>query len=539
MRKPRLWALAVVTTLVFAACTDTPAEETSTTESPGTTTGDTTTETTTTPTTEPPEAPGPSGVVTLGGQADIEVLDPHFARFGPDFVFLEPVYDTLLRITWDREIVGHLATDWEFVDGDPTQLRLNLRDDVTFVDGEAFNADVVRLNLERARDAEESQVGAAMVTLDSVEVVDDTTVILHLTEPNPQLLLHLSDLPGMMISPAAVDNEDLDTNPVGSGPYLLNAGETTFGSRYVYEVNPDYWDPSLQRLEGVELQVITDDDARLSALLAGQIDFARGVIPQWDEAEAAGVTVQPQVIIYEGLMLSDRDGEVLPPLADVRVRQALNYAVDRDAIVEAVKGGHAIKSTQQYNPTASSAADPALNERYPYDPEMALQLLEEAGFGDGFSFEITTSPTRLSVAEALAGFLADIGVEMSINVVDGPLSPYLTDPEVPVAAMAFGTVDPAPMSLNYHLPDSPFNRAEVNPEIVELYDAAIHETDLEAQNALFAELMAMVTEEAWYVITHLEETPYFYGPRVAETAHSWFGPALGVPPIYEWRLSDG
>src|SRR5690606_16028346 len=151
------------------------------------------------------------------------------------------------------------------------------------------------------------------------------------SEPAPAFPLEMSMVMGMMVSPDALDG-DLTRAPAGSGPWIWQADESQAGVVEVFELNPDYWDPSVQGVERIEVQAIADNNARVNALMAGDIDLASSVqANQVADLESAGMDVVNVAATLPFLVIVDREGATVPALADVRVRQAIGYAIDREA----------------------------------------------------------------------------------------------------------------------------------------------------------------------------------------------------------------
>lgn len=479
--------------------------------------------------------PGPSGTITIGAVTDRMSFDPHASEIGHQLQYLQPVYDTLLRETPGGELVPMLATEWSYHEG-RTVLDLTLRDGVMFIDGEPFNAEAVAANLEHGK-ASTGPRAAVLGAVDRVEAADEFTARLHLSDPDPMLLMELASVMGMMVSPAALDNEDLDRNPVGTGPYLFQPDESSEGDRYVYELNPDYWDPSLQGVERIEIVLLANPDARLNALRAGQVDMAAGSAVQLADAEAAGLRVLTENVNWRGINLADRGGAIVPQLADPRVRRAMNHAIDRASIVETLEFGLGAPATQVYPRDDPANIDPA-GERFPYDPALARDLLAEAGYPDGFTIEtpLTTFVAFAPVAEAIVGYLDEIGIELRLNVIDvgNQVIGSWSSTEHPMAHISFGARHPSEIVRLFILEDGSFNPFRTAaPDVQGLLEEASRLPEEEATQR-YAEIAEIVTGQAWFLITHVTEDPYFLGPRVEGVEMT---PHQVVPSIYGWRVT--
>lgn len=318
------------------------------------------------------------------GSADaVASFAPWEARWAGDVAYLQPVYDTLLRTSPDGELQPGLATEWAW-DEALTTLTLKLRDDVTFSDDEKFTAEVAAGNLTRFRDGT-SDNASFLRSLATAEAVDETTLVLTLSAPDPAFLVYLSQNAGLQGSPGMWDSPDAQTTPIGSGPYELVASESVVGSKYVFEKKDDYWDPESVHYDEIDVTVYGDATALVNALKGGQVDVSASNTPtQIPDGEAAGYTANLVELNWAGFLLVDRDGTVNPAMGDVRVRQAINHALDRDSLVQALAGGYATATTQIFS-VNSDAYSAKLDKRYPYDVEKAKDLLAEAGYPDGFT----------------------------------------------------------------------------------------------------------------------------------------------------------
>lgn len=397
-------------------------------------------------------------------------LDPHLntQTYGPDW--FSPAYDTLIGIGEGGEYVPGLATDWEFSD-DGSVFTIHLRDDVTFHDGERFDAAAVAANIERGQSIEGSFVAPQLELVSAVEVVDDYTVELQLTEPSALILLYLSDKAGMMVSPAAADSGDLSVEPVGTGPFTVVSYDP--GVQAVYERNPDYWGeaPQVQR---VEVSLLADTDAGLNALRSDQVDMYQLTgqqAQQLEGAEDVRVVQQPSWQT-EWVMLN-----LAEPFDDVRVRQALSHATDREAINEFAADGQV---TWQFAPEGTEVYDPALEDLYPYDPERARELLSEAGYADGFDFTLNFSarPYTQSIAEILQAQWAEVGITVNLESTDGAttVEKCVVNKECDALAGIYrAPADVAAIAQELFTENAPRNLAADTtvPEIDEALDAAL------------------------------------------------------------------
>lgn len=359
----------------------------------------------------------PNGEFTFAFTAGYKSLDPHKSLLPSDGIFQRPLYDSLVRLQDSADGVTlepWLASSWE-ASPDSKSLTLTLRDDVMFQDGNPFNAEAVKANIERAKAPESPITSGQLNNVESVEVVDDTHVIFHLTNPDPAFIWTLGiQSAGMMISPAAFDS-NLETKPVGTGPYTLVSASPD--SDTVYERWDGYWNPDLALAKQITISVVPDGNARFNGVRSGQYSQALLYPPQdvqgKDLVSEGFQYVLKQSPLPWGVYLNADKG----PFGDARVRQAISMAIDRTAITTALFGG---LSTPAYQPFAQGIVgyDPAL-DKDPYDVEAAKQLIKDAG-AEGASFTIIFSPEvppSGDIATILQQALGDIGLNVEVQPV--------------------------------------------------------------------------------------------------------------------------
>ncbi|HCK19249.1 MAG TPA: ABC transporter substrate-binding protein, partial [Thalassospira sp.] len=294
----------------------------------------------------PAEAQTPPGVLVVGQIAEPKSLDPAAVTAVNDFRILMNVYDGLVRYKdGTLEVEPALAESWTISD-DGTVYTFSLRDGVTFHDGTPFNAEAVKYNFDRMLDESHPEHDTGPFPLafffsavEEVEVVDDLTVKFQLNAPYAPFLSNLAYPTGLIVSPTAVreDGSDFGRNPVGTGPFKFAEWESN--AKVVVVRNDDYWeDPA--KLEAVVFRPITDANTRVAELMAGGIDLMVEVPPD-SLTQLAG---DDNFSVYEQagphlwfLILNLKEG----PFQDKKVRQAINYAIDKKALVENVLQGTA------------------------------------------------------------------------------------------------------------------------------------------------------------------------------------------------------
>ncbi|SFS16867.1 peptide/nickel transport system substrate-binding protein [Microbacterium sp. cf046] len=439
------------------------------------------------------------GTLTLGLITPVSSFSAQGANWANQSPYMQAVYDSLLRASPDGTIQPNLATEWSYNE-DNTVLSLTLRDDVKFTDGTPFNADAAAQNLLRFRDGT-SPNASFLVNLADATAIDDTHVELTLTAPDPALLTYLTQNAGLQESPAAFENADVETVPVGSGPYTLNVDETVVGSSYVFDQNPDYWNPDDQHYDKVVMNYYADNTSLLNAIQGGQLNASTTIDnTSLDQITAAGYTLSPIENNWWGLILADRDGTLNPALGDPKVRQAINYAFDRDAMLQAFTAGQGTV-TEQVFPTSSTSFDPALDETYSYDPEKAKELLAEAGYGDGFDLVMPTAaafgPSNFALIQQQ---LADVGVRVTFEELQ--VNDYITaivGGKYAVALMGL-QLDPTDWQLSQFEIDknAPWNPFHTDDPTVQDYIAELQTGTEEDAEAAGKALNEYIVDQAWF-----------------------------------------
>ena len=325
-------------------------------------------------------ATDPNGKLVFGLSVAPRNMDPVTANGIGDLPALVPVYDRLIDYA-GGQYKPMLATSWQF-SPDGSVLELKLRTDVKFQDGTPFDAAAVKANIERGQTNPKSNVKGFLAPIQSVEVVDPATVRLHVAPGQGYgLLSSLSLLPGMMVSPAAMDKPDLDQYGVGTGPYVIKPGTFSPNDRATFVRAPGtYWGgPERQRLAEFQEIRFTDAVTAENALKSGQIDVS----------QVPGATQMKQLQSQGGF--EARLVETLNPIgikfnlnrpgvSDVRVRQAIASAIDRDTLVSTVlQDDCTSKPIHQFIAEGQPGYVKSLDDLYPYDPKKAQDLLAQAG----------------------------------------------------------------------------------------------------------------------------------------------------------------
>jgi peptide/nickel transport system substrate-binding protein len=366
----------------------------------------------------PPPPEGPEGTLRVAlSTFPNSLFIPLTAERNADNVSTQ-LYDSLVYLDRFGEIQPALAESWE-ISEDGTEYIFHLREGVTFHNGEAFTADDVIKTWEVG-----SEVGewTDKYNLVVAEKVDDYTVVLTTEAPNPELMVTLHDF-WAIIPDQYYDEVGLDgfqEFPIGTGPFMFV--EWVKGDHITYQANPDYWWEGYPLVETLIFRPIPESSTRVAAIQADEVDIVGRL--GTEEAQsllgAEGVVVMkyPATRIYY-IAFNNLTTGLDQPTMDPKVRQAMNYAVDVDAIIDALFDGFAQPSAGY---VASGELGFGVVEPFGYDPEMAQTLLEEAGYPNGFAMDMACPAGAYihfeEVCEAVAGYLGEVGIDVSLEIME-------------------------------------------------------------------------------------------------------------------------
>ena len=446
-----------------------------------------------------------AGTLVAAISAQPDRLDPHQTTAYPSFQVLENVYDTLVVPSPDDlTMEPSLATEWTVSDDDLTW-TFTLRDGVTFHDGSTFEAADVVYSYNRIID-EELANAFRFATVEEVRAVDDTTVEITLTEPTPNLLANLGAFKGMAILPEGTADElDLATEAVGTGPFTLESVEPTQITVAAFD---DYWGEG-PRVDEVVFRVISEPTTALTDLQAGDVDWTDNIPPQQIESLAGNEQVVletvPSVDYWYWTANFDR-----APFDDPLVRDALAFAIDREAVTEAAKFGAATVNQTAIPEQSFFASDYA---PYSHDPERARQLLSDAGVSDlSMGLMVTDEfPETVQAAQVLSSQLGEVGIDVEIQVEDFPT---WLDRQGQGDFDAFmlgwlGNIDPFGFYHSQHVCDGSNNYHGYCSEAVdELLGQAAVETDREQRKELYDQAVRHIVDDNSYI--------YLYNPEVVQ-----------------------
>ena len=348
----------------------------------------------------------PTGQIIVAQTADPNTLDPKFLKGRETQNALRLLYDSLYHRDNNMQIIPWLATSYE--NPDELTWRLHLRQGVKFHNGNDFKANDVKFTIERL--LEEDSGWSERNIIDRVEVVEDYVVDVITKKPyaafmTRAVLWHMTDQEYF----DKVGADGFASQPVGTGPFKFV--EWVTDEQLVFEANPDYWGGA-PKIETVIFRPIPETATRVAALEAGDVDVITDVPPDYVDQAPDGihvVSIPGTRAFFIGMNVT------VKPFDDVRVRQAMNYAVDVDTIIKSMLNGLARKLDGPVLPEAFGyVATPVYN----YDAAKAKALLAEAGYPDGFEMELDAQPSVKEMAEALAGQLSQVGVKVKVNIME-------------------------------------------------------------------------------------------------------------------------
>ena len=466
----------------------------------------------------------PPGVLVVGQIAEPKSLDPHAVTAVNDFRILMNVYDGLVRYrNGTLEVEPALATSWT-ISEDGTEYTFELRDGVEFHDGAPFNAQAVEFNFDRMLDESHPYHDTGPFPLafffsavEDVEAVDGDTVKFTLEEPYAPFLSNLAYPTGLIVSPEAVKKHgaDFGRNPSGTGPFAFAEWEAN--AKVAVTRNEHYWDGA-PSLDAVVFRPITDANTRVAEMLSGGIDVMVEIPPDSVSTfDGNGFTLHEQAGPHVWfLILNAKEG----PFSDRRVRQAVNYAIDKKALVENVLQGTAQIAAGPTPPAFAWAYNDAL-EPYPHDPGKARALIEESGHaGASLTFYVTEGGSGMldpvAMGAAIQADLAKVGFDVKIETYEwntflGKVNPGL-EGKADMAEMAWMTNDPDTLPFlalrTGAWPDKGgFNSGYYsNPKVDALLEAARGSTDQAERARLYKEMQEIVHDDApWAFIANWKQ----------------------------------
>ena len=442
-------------------------------------------------------------VAAIAGEPD--QLDPQKTSAYFSFEVLENVFDTLVEPDANLEMRPALAESWT-VSPDQLVWTFHLRRSVTFHDGSPFTADDVVYSYRRIIDQELANADK-LSAVTGITAADPSTVVITLKQPTPNLLTNLGGFKGLaIVQRRNVESGEIATHPVGTGPFAFQSQKS--GDSIILKANPTYW-AGAPKVSGVTFRFISEPSTALSALQAGEIDWTDSVPTQRvaqlkDDDSITLATTASNDYWYLAL------NEARPPWNDLRVRQAIAYAIDRDAIVQATSYGTAV-ANQLAIPQGNPWYTPY--DAYRHDVDKAKSLLADAGAAPKSLDMLVTNeyPETVTAAQIIADNLAPLGITVNIRTVD--FATWLDEQNnghFDMLMMGWlGNIDPDDFYYAQHHTNGSSNAQKFsNPEVDRLLDAGRVETNRNARAGDYAKAATIIADQVSYI--------YLYNPSVIQ-----------------------
>jgi peptide/nickel transport system substrate-binding protein len=454
---------------------------------------------------------GRSGTFTVGMGEPATTMDP--ASVAPAaFAYYD--YDPLIHEEPDGTFVPDLATSWGYVGTGNKEFQVTLRHGVHFSDGSLMTATAVKNSMDYyVADKQADQQYAGPVS--SVTTDGEWTVDIHYSSSFPNAILSLSqdwDFGNILGPKGIADPSSLANSSDGAGEYVLQPAQTVAGTVYVSTPNPDYWNQAAIRYDKVVIKPFTSETAEIAALQSGQIDFAQNIAAsEVATVQSGGDKISDGPATWSSLMLENR---VSGPLANVKVRQALEYAINRAAIIKAIYYGYA-SPQEQFAIAGLTGYIAADASQFPYDPAKSKTLLAAAGYPNGFSIsmlDVAALDKNGVLAQAVASDLEAVGVKVTITESEGTfatLQSELFSRKYDTLVMPTKAQDMYSMA-GQTLPADDFSLGNafytVSPQLNTLYADAAAAPTVAAQDTYLQQLNTAMNQQAWFVPIALVES---------------------------------
>ncbi|SEJ74958.1 peptide/nickel transport system substrate-binding protein [Bhargavaea ginsengi] len=488
------------------------------------------------------------GDLILAVLSDASTLDPQGSNDVPSNNIHNNLFDTLVELNDENEIVPSLATEWKTID--ETTWEFKLREGVKFHDGTDFTAEAVKKTFDRVRDPKVASGKAYLYEmLESVEVIDDHTVQIKTAYPFSPLLSHLSHSGGAIISPKLIDEDyaamengeepgsAINQHPVGTGFFKFESWDP--GVAVKLAKNEDYWNDA-PKVDSVTFKVIPESATRLAELETGNAHIIDPLQPN-EVAQIEGGdygTVNKQLSRALSFVGFNTEKE---PFNDVRVRQAISMMIDNEEIVNGIYEGYGVPAHGPLSP-GTFAYDKNI-KGLGYNPEEAKKLLEEAGYGDGFETTIITNdnPQRIDIAVLLQQKLKELNIDVKVEQMEfGSYLETLTAGDQDMYQLgwsnATGDADNGLYSLFHSTQKGTgANKAFYgNPEVDKLLDAGRAEIDEAKRKEIYDQLQQILIEET--PISYIHHQEYLTG--VANNVEGFSVDASGYYQLKDVTLSE-
>lgn len=457
--------------------------------------------------------------LVVGIFADPVRLDPRYSNDGASNIVNSQIFEALVTHDEDMNIVPSLAESWERLDD--YSIKFSLNQNVYFHNGAKMTADDVYFSLARATESAVATPILGEIEPSGLEVVDEYTIIVRTSEPFAPLLASLAHTTAFIVSREAYDyygEDDFEANPIGTGPFVFESWDRD--ERINLTRNDNYWEAAPE-IGGIEFRVMIDEFARVIALETGEIDIAWPV----DIASLGTIEANDNIQLLQryslGMTFITLNLQREELFGDVRVRQALNYAIDLDLIIETILEGYAQPSQGPMGANIPGASDEI--ELYPFDPNRARELLAEAGFEDGFTATIymQQNNTVASIAEVISAQLRDVGIILEIQRLElSAFQEHIDNGNHDMAVTSWTSVTGDPDYAVFPLlhstqHGSAGNRSFfANEEADALMELARTTFDDDERAAYYAQIQQLIVDEAPWIFLHNAQSLAAMGTHV-------------------------
>jgi peptide/nickel transport system substrate-binding protein len=450
--------------------------------------------------------------VTVALTIGLDKMNPYAHSSTPVYGVWRHVIEPLVEFNYEtNEYVGILAESWKVENG--TDWIFKLREGITFHDGSEFTSKDVVHSYDRIKNSKESMQASFLASVDTLEAVDDHTVKIVTKQPSASLLKDLILLYITSDKQFKEQGEEGDNSLIGTGPFKVKDWQRS--ERFVVEKYSDYWGGT-PTYDEVVFRTITEDVARVTALENGEVDIINAPTQDLDR-----LSKNPNLVV-EGVpslrMMFFVLNPAIKPLDNVKVRQAINYAIDVQSIVDHVQEGEVLKLN---GPVADNVFgyDPKWKP-YPYDPKKAKELLNEAGFPNGFDLVITSPNGRytrdLNVSEAVAAQLKEVGINATVDVPEWSI--FASEMDKGTYGMYLigrGPVFDADIVMKQYFRTGITNRTfYTNPEFDKLIDQAETKFDPAEREKVLQDAGTILLEDAPAVFLYTNKDNYAFSKKV-------------------------
>lgn len=404
------------------------------------------------------------------------------------------IFEGLVKAAPDGTVIPALADDWN-ISSDGLEYTFILREEVKFHNGRELTADDVIYCLNRLIDPDTTAKARDFTGVQSIEA-QDKNIVITLDKPDAAFLALLTEFGASIYPPEA--EELLSTQPVGTGPFTMENWEPN--NLLTLVKFQEYWNPELPKLDEVTLQIVPEPTTAVNGLRTGHIDL----IPRLEPDYLHQVEDDPQLKVIDSpmnLVQLLAVNNSVKPFDDVRVRQALNYAIDREKIIQGAAWGRGNAIGSNLSPVMDIWYKD-LTDMYPHNPQEAKRLLSEAGYPNGFKAKLhlpAPYPLHRGAGEIIADQLEEVGIQLEIQVIEWGtwLEQIYTNREFELTVVGFtGKLDPNSVLNRYQSTSSRNFGNFSSQDYDELLARGLEETDLDERVAIYHQLQTILAEEA-------------------------------------------